>query len=129
VSATAPHVIRKEREQDIQRTIIAWLRLKRYFWWRNNVGAANYQGKNQNRYVRFGTKGAPDLFVVRRVITARAALSGDKLIPETEIWGIECKRPNGSQSADQRAFEAAFREAGGYYLVAKSLEDVTEVLG
>jgi hypothetical protein len=126
----APHMnpnskvyVHKLREQDIQRTIIAWLRLKRYFWWRNNTGAMVVAAGKNRRFIKFGTKGAPDIFVIRRVKT----FTTDPLhreFSEAQIWGIECKAPNGSQSVDQHAFEEAFREAGGYYLLAKSLDDV-----
>jgi hypothetical protein len=127
----------KLKEQDIQRTIIAWLELKRYFYWRNNVGAmvVPAKGNMNRRFIKFGTKGAPDIFVVRKVETVDLGMAGDtttrspRKFTETQIWGIECKRPSGSQSKDQRAFEARFTEAGGFYLIAKSLEDVSGVLG
>ena len=37
---------------------------------------------------------------------------------------IEVKAPNGKQSDDQKIFESSIRNAGGVYILARSLEDV-----
>ena len=51
----------RPRERDIQRQILDWLRLKRIFHYRQNVGAQ----KIGTRYVRYGVPGLPDIVVVK----------------------------------------------------------------
>lgn len=54
------------------------------------------------------TRGGADLLVVYR----------------GNAFAIEVKRPDGRQSPEQRAFQAAWEEAGGWYILASSLDDV-----
>ncbi len=42
--------------------------------------------------------------------------------------GIEVKGPTGKQSEAQQAFERNVKYAGGYYIVARSVEDVEKIL-
>jgi hypothetical protein len=95
-------------EQDIKRTVIAWLDLHRVMWWPNNTGA----WKVGLRYIKFGKPGAPDIFALRN----------------GNCFGIELKGPKGKQSQLQHDFQLDFTEAGGQYILARSLEDVMEVI-
>lgn len=95
-------------ESDTQRTILDWLKLHRVLHWRNNVGGAKLGGY----FVKFGVPGLPDIFAIR----------GGK------IYGIEVKAAKGRQSQLQHDFQLDFTEAGGIYLLARSLEDVMEII-
>lgn len=99
-------------ESDIQRTILDWLCLHRIFHWRNNVGAFKGEYGGKNRFIRFGWPGSPDIFVINR----------------GRILGIEVKGPRGKQSPQQKEFANGFAHAGGIYILARSLEDVTKEL-
>ena len=44
-------------------------------------------------------------------------------------FAIEVKRAGGRQSPDQRTFQAAWERAGGWYILASSLDDVIRELG
>lgn len=46
-----------------------------------------------------------------------------------ECFAIEVKREGGRQSPDQRAFQAAWEDAGGWYIIASSLDDVIREVG
>jgi hypothetical protein len=104
---TSHHTKHEIKEHDTQRAILDWLEHKRIFHWRNNVGGFTgvYQGKR--RFVKFGKKGAPDIFAVIR----------------GQIIGIEVKGSTGFQSQVQKEFEVEFTRAGGQYLLCFSLED------
>lgn len=92
------------KESDIQRVILDYLKVQRCFFWRNNVGGAKYG----DRFVRFGEKGSPDIFVV----------------DAGRIYGIEVKADKGQQNPNQKAWAENFQKYGGIYIIARSLEDV-----
>ena len=56
----------------------------------------------------YGEKGLCDLIAVKNGFTVF----------------IEVKAPNGKQSDKQKIFESRIRDAGGVYILARSLEDV-----
>lgn len=90
----------------VQNAVIEYLTYKRYFFWRNNTGAlkTEYGG-----FVRFGTVGSPDIFVVRG----------------GEIIGLEIKAPKGGKQSDaQKAFEEGFTRAGGRYYLVTSVDQL-----
>lgn len=99
---------KKPTEHEIQTDIMDWLDAKGYFFWRNNSGAV----KRGKRYIRFGAKGSPDIFVIRN----------------GKIWGIEVKDHRGKLSGEQAEFLTAMQDNGGGYIIARSLEEVTLVL-
>lgn len=95
-------------EHDLQRQILDYLALHRYFHWRQNVGAAKHGG----RFIRFGVKGLPDIFCVVK----------------GRLIGIEVKRDKVDQSKAQVEFQVALEHAGGKYCLARRLEDVIAAL-
>ena len=97
-----------ESEHDIQRTILDYLDRKFIFHYRQNTGAF----KKGEHYVKFGTPGAPDIIAV---------IKG-------QYVGIEVKASGGEQSQVQFHFQMHLEAAGGAYILAYSLEDVTRVL-
>lgn len=100
------------KEREIQKSIIDYLKLKRYCFWRQNSGAMPTSNDGYcTRFISFGTPGAPDIFLVK----------GGK------IYGLEVKTPKGKQNDNQIAFQDRFEEAGGIYKVVRSLDDVREM--
>ncbi len=59
------------------------------------------------------TAGAPDLLVMYRGTP----------------FAVEVKRVGGRQSPEQREFQAAWESAGGWYILASSLDDVMREVG
>jgi hypothetical protein len=100
------------READVLRTILAYLKVHRIFHWRNNTGANRWAREGKARFVRFGTVGAPDIFIVHH----------------GRCVGIEAKAPGKDLTAEQFAYATNFEEAGGIYALARSIEDVEVVL-
>jgi len=97
----------KIRERDIQKSILDWLSLRRIFHWRASVGAMKIRG----HFYHFGQAGQPDIMAV--------------LKSTGQFCGIEVKAGGKEQSRKQREFQAEVERAGGLYIVAHSLEDVT----
>jgi hypothetical protein len=98
----------KLKEKDSQRLILDYLSAKRIFHYRNNSGAITGVHNGKQRFFRFGAKGSADIVAVVR----------------GQFVGIEVKGSDGRQSPDQKKFEHDLTEAGGIYILAKSLEDV-----
>ncbi len=114
------------RERDVQKLILDYLKLHRIFHWRQNVGSTAGKYKGKDWFVRFGYRGMPDIFVVRKYpFYAGGGVSHEQV----QIVGIEVKAPNGEQSQAQHQFQADFEAAGGIYILAHTLEDVIHRLG
>lgn len=113
--------MKRPRESDIQRTILAYLRLRRIPHFRNNTGTAMLPGRGGKPMpVRFGATGWPDIIAI---------VSG-------RFVGIECKRPLGpkggtggsDQTPEQQTTQRDIVQAGGVYILARGLDDVTREL-
>lgn len=100
-------------EKDIQKAILNYLEATHIFAWRNNTGAGFNTNPNGKKYfIRFSTKGAPDILGCLR---------------EGRLLAIEVKRPGGVASKDQEEFLGAITKLGGLAFVATSIDDVKRV--
>lgn len=97
------------KESDVQGAILQYLALKRIFHYRNNSGGFR---DAQNHFYRFGAVGSPDIVCV---------VNG-------QYVGIEVKKPGGRQSEHQKEFQRRLEEAGGRYILARSIDDVERAL-
>ena len=95
-------------EATIQTLIMQYLSIAKVFHWRNNTGGV----RTNSRYLKFGEPGSPDIIAI---------VAGTFL-------GIEVKDPKGVQSCDQKKFQKKTETAGGKYIVARNLEDVTSAV-
>lgn len=86
-------------ETSLKKTIKDWLTIKRYFFWYSLQGLG-------------AQKGIPDIFVLK----------------EEKLYGIEAKSPRGKLSESQQHFKNELENNGGVYIIARSLEDVINVL-
>jgi hypothetical protein len=100
------------KESELKRLILDWLSLHRFFHWRNNTGAYSARYKGKERFIRFGDKGSPDIFVVRR----------------GQCYGLELKVNGNDQSQAQVCWQSEFEAAGGKYAVIRELRDVENLL-
>lgn len=92
-----------EKESDIQRTILEYLKYSGLFFWRNQTGAVVRFGQ----LVRYGAIGSPDIFVMK-----------------PPYWiGLEVKNAKNEQSREQSCFQHDFEKAGGKYAVVRSLQE------
>lgn len=92
-------------ESEIQKNIMKVLEACGIFHWRNNSGARGG--------VRYGCPGSPDIIAI---------------LPGGTFLGIEVKTPSGKQSSIQAAFQHLVEEAGGLYIIARSVNDVLSFL-
>lgn len=99
-------------EKATQKLIIDYLKAKRIFHFRANTGAvkADYFGKK--RLIRFGTPGCADILCCFR----------------GRFVGIEVKSEKGKQTKLQQMWQESLENAGGLYILAFCLEDVTNAL-
>ena len=86
-------------ETEIQYGIKQYLEIKGYFCFKNHQSFGSY-------------KGIADLF----------AIKGNK-----NLW-IEVKTPKGKLSQYQKDFRDDIQKHGGYYFVAKSIDDIIEIV-
>lgn len=99
------------QEAEIQNTILAYLKYRRIFHWRQNSGAGMMKQGAGMRFIRFGIIGAPDIFVIK----------------DGMIYGLEVKSNVGKMNENQVEFQKGFEEAGGKYHVVRSIEDVQKI--
>ena len=85
------------------------MQYKGIFNWRNNTGAAKIEGGG---FVRFGSVGSPDIFAVKN----------------GKVWGIEVKTAKGELSQYQKHWGELFSNAGGIYVVVRSLDEIMKIL-
>lgn len=91
-------------EARVLHAILAYLKARKIFHWRQNVGAI----KTDHGFMRFGSAGQPDVM----------AIIGGK------FYAIEAKSAAGRQSDDQKAWQARCEAAGGVYILARSVDDI-----
>lgn len=95
-------------ERVIQARILAWLRRKGFFCWRQNAGNIRLKG----RRIHLGLPGMPDIWV----------LAGGHL------YGLEVKNAKGKVTPKQLAMGEKIQRYGGTYAVVRSVQDAKEVL-
>ena len=103
----------KASEKQIQDSILQWLSIVKVFHYRQNTGGMlkEYTRKNGTvgkSMIRFGTPGASDIVCVAKGF----------------YIAIEVKDEKGKQSPDQVEFQRQLEKEGGYYILARSLDDV-----
>lgn len=92
-------------EKATQSAILDFLLYKGIFHWRNNTGAFKPE---HGGFIRYGTPGSPDIFALK----------------DGKLFGIEVKDVKGKLNDNQFVFRTRFEQAGGKYVVARSLDDV-----
>lgn len=104
----------KITEAQTQRLILDWLVARKIWHMRINTGAMSGSHKGKSWFVKFAKPGTAD-------ILASWA--------DAHFYWIEVKSPAGKLSEAQEAFREEVEAQGHIYILARSLEDVTEVLG
>lgn len=94
----------QESEHQIQSSILNYLGHRQIFHYRQNSGAV----KTEGRFFQFGAVGSPDIVCIYK----------------GKYIGIEVKAKKGRQSSHQKQFQEAMEDAGGHYILAKSIDDV-----
>lgn len=101
---------RQGSESAIQSAILQYLKARRVFCWRQNVGGIV---DGRGRYVQFGLTGCSDILGI---------------MPGGRFLAIEVKTPKGRVSPAQDKFRRNVEGSGGLYILARSIDDVAERL-
>lgn len=94
-------------EKTIQKEVLAYLKNKGIYHWRNNTGTARVHGF----HVRYGKIGSSDIIGITK---------------DGRFLAIEIKDEKGIVSDEQQKFIDAINNNGGLAFVARSLEDVIQ---
>jgi hypothetical protein len=100
-------------ESHIQKSILDYLAARHILAFRMNSGVANID----KRFIRFGVPGMAD------ILACPQHLCDDGDWRPVFLW-LECKAPKGKQSELQKSFQTQVVEAGHFYAVVRSIEDV-----
>jgi hypothetical protein len=101
----------REKESDVQRAVLEYLKLRGILNYRNNSGAMSGEYKGKHWFMRFGAVGSPDIVGLIR----------------GQYVGIEVKGTAGKQSEHQKEFQVRLEGAGGRHILGRSVEDVMEL--
>jgi VRR-NUC domain len=106
--------MRDERESDIVRACLTWLRLHGVFCWRQNQGAIGGAYKGKRRFLRFtSVAGVSDILGVLR--------------PQGLLLALEVKRPGRRPAPKQEAFLATVRDHGGIGACVQSVAELEQL--
>ena len=97
------------KEAQIQQAILDYLTIKGVLAFRMNTGAF----KVDNRFIRCGSPGMADILA---------------FVPTGDPLWIEVKSDTGKQSTIQKWFQEMVESHGHTYIVARSIEDVQDIL-
>ena len=93
--------------------ILAYLKMRRVYAWRNNTGAVKLEGRSGSRFVRYGMKGSSDILGI---------------LDDGRFLAIEVKAPTGRATPEQSCFLGEIRARGGVAFIARSAEEVERQL-
>ena len=94
-------------EQEIQKSILDWLRMNGVFCWKQFGGG--YFDQRRQRYIPTGVRGVPDILGI---------------LPGGVFLGCEVKRPGQKPTDDQLAFLRAITDAGGIGTWVTGIEEL-----
>ncbi len=107
--------MREQKESDILRDCLTWLKLHGVFCWRQNQGAITGQHNGKRRFLRFTSMtGVSDILGI--------------LPPSGRLLALECKRPGRKPTPEQEMFLDVVRQNGGVAFCVRSLADLEEGL-
>jgi len=116
----------QQGESAVRRAIMEYLDYKKgcYAFLVRNT-APNHQGKFTRTPYGF-KKGVSDIICQRSFYRPYANGTAAQVIIKT--YYIECKSPKGVHRPEQKEFMREIEKAGGAYILARSLEDVTKYI-
>ena len=88
---------------------------------RNNSGATVVKSNTGSRYITYGKKGSPDIFL----FLGKQFLEGFIML---RTLALEVKTNKGTQSKVQKEWQENFEKLGGEYYIVRSVEDVKKII-
>jgi hypothetical protein len=101
------------RESALYKPMLAWLKLRGVFAWRNNTGAFKGEHNGKTRFIRFGFSGISDILGI---------------LPGGRALAIEVKMPGNPPTGPQIAFLDAVKAQGGVAFIATGIDDIEREL-
>ena len=101
---------KKRTEGDLVTAVLSYLSLRGIPATRHHAGEIHRQGL----HMHLGSPGWPDIIAV--------------LPPTGRLLGVECKAEKGKQSPSQVAMGERIEEAGGLYVVVRTVQELDEYL-
>lgn len=102
----------KVSEKEIENQILDWLKTQGIFAWKNqSVGIYDPVKKTFRNLSRHQLRGVPDIL---------------GLLPSGRMLAIEVKSKTGRVSEAQKEFQRNFEITQGFYILARSLQDVID---
>jgi hypothetical protein len=99
----------KSRTSELTKAILALLKLRGYFAWRNQAGTV---ATKSGHFMRFGSKGVADVIAFGR-----------------GLWlAIEIKQGRDKLSPEQVTFKAAWESNRGIFIEARDVDDVLKII-
>lgn len=102
----------KSTEKATQKTVLDYLTKKGVLFYRQNSGA--FKTASGGFYKFASMNGLPDIVAIKK--------------PHGQFIGIEVKDKKGVLNENQLKFKELLESAGGIFIIARSLDDVTPIL-
>ena len=108
--------MKKALEKDILKSILSWLDLNKYTYWRNSIGPVmRGGGKAKLSFSPNPMRGFPDLAGIVPGSNGR-------------LWTAEVKTKTGKLSEHQLLWQERLKSAGVVYFVPRSLDEMVSYL-
>ena len=108
---------RQTPEGSIKTLVLDWLAAEHILAFRMQTGATISEYKGRKRCIRYGTVGMADILAFPHAFGR-----------PHPVW-IETKAGKNGQTPEQKSFQEQVREEGHLYILARTLEDVSSMLG
>lgn len=102
---------RRVPERDVISAVLHYCQVRGAYAWRNNTGSVVAEYKGKTRFIQYGEKGSPDIIAVFPGSSLRDGVA--------DVLFIECKTETGTQSDEQKAWQAEIEQRGGVYVVCR----------
>lgn len=107
--------MREQKEADILRDCLTWLKLHGVLCWRQNQGAITGMHNGKRRFLRFSSQvGISDILGV--------------LPPSGRLLAVETKRPGNKPTPEQAAFLDMVQQSGGVAVCVRSIDELERAL-
>lgn len=112
------------KESEIQKAILDYLAARHILAFRMNTGAMSGTHAGKKWFMRFGAPGMADVLAFPKETVCVGERFAHVIVP---TW-IEVKTAKGKQSDLQKSFQIQVEENEHRYILARSLDDVLEVI-
>jgi hypothetical protein len=109
-------------EQQIQKTIMDYLKLRGYYVQRLNSGRMAYEYKGRNSFINLNAAGTPDIMAFKEIV---CLCVNHETNHDLKLYFIEVKRPGKKATPLQIEKMKELEKYGARCIVATCIEDLT----